>query len=656
MRFKSKVVDGLQVFAVTGVNTVSFGITATAAAKPKLLGFGVKRGRKGKQLTTMRGFKVFKSIISKPTSKTEVSTFDHPVQSFVWDDFTAQPDTVYDYEFHPFRGTPANLDRTAKPIPIRIRTEPLFSTEEHDVFFNRGVASSQAYARKFGNKRPDKQPTAKKREEALQWLTRDLDEAALAFIKQAKSGDMLLCCFYEFRYRPVADELKDAIGRGVDVRLIIDAKVNEYTDKDGKFHASFPREDNLQMITDAKIPMAKVTLREAKPNNIAHNKFMVLLTGAQRTPREVWTGSTNISLSGFSGQTNVGHWLRNASIAEKYRDYWDLLRGDPGPKAGDSPSDVRHANADFRADVEALFDVPTDIAGIPKGVIPVFSPRTGSEVLDQYVKMLDTADEFSCITLAFGINKAFKDELKDNTANSHLIFLLLEKPDAPTKKNKATFVTINASNNVYKASGAFIRDPVYQFVKESYPQSDGHCPARELRPFEVPAHGPVEQGPDRGHGLGQLQRRFDERQRREHADHSRRPTCRRHLLHGVQPAVQSLLLPLGLRGAEESQEGERRRERVSARNRRLAGQVQEGKTARQAREHLREDGGLHDALTTGSLATVANERSRPPHPALRRSTPRAASPKLSMRGSRRDTNVSPRRPSADRGGRRLCRR
>ena len=254
----------------------------------------------------MRGFKVFKSIIPKPNSKTEVSTSDHPVQSFVWDDFNAQPDTIYDYEFHPFRGTPANLDRTAAPIPIRIRTEPLFSTQEHDVFFNRGVASSQAYARKFGNKRPDRQPTIKKQEEALQWLTRELDDAALKFIEGAKSGDQLLCCFYEFRYRPVADELKNAIDRGVDVRIIVDAKVNEFTDKDGVFHKSFPREENLQMIADAKIPMAKVTLREAKPKNIAHNKFMILLIGPQRTPKEVWTGSTNISLSGFSGKPTSG--------------------------------------------------------------------------------------------------------------------------------------------------------------------------------------------------------------------------------------------------------------------------------------------------------------------------------------------------------------
>jgi len=43
-----------------------------------------------------------------------------------------------------------------------------------------------------------------KKEEALQWLTRDLDEAILRFIKSAQDGDILLGCFYEFRYEPVA--------------------------------------------------------------------------------------------------------------------------------------------------------------------------------------------------------------------------------------------------------------------------------------------------------------------------------------------------------------------------------------------------------------------------------------------------------------------
>src|SRR4051794_7392378 len=104
MRFKSSKQDGFQAFAVTGVNTVSFAITATSGAKTGLLGFAVERGEGGKDFSYRRGFKVFKSVLPKPTPDDRISTKDRPVQSLVWDDFTAAPDTVYVYRFHPLRG------------------------------------------------------------------------------------------------------------------------------------------------------------------------------------------------------------------------------------------------------------------------------------------------------------------------------------------------------------------------------------------------------------------------------------------------------------------------------------------------------------------------------------------------------------------------
>lgn len=467
MRFKSKKSGGFQVFAVTGVNTVSFGISATTAARAGLLGFAVERvDPQNGERYTMPGFKVFESIIPHPDENQQVSTWDHPVQSFVWDDFTGKPDHEYEYVFHPLRGAPKNLDRSAPPISIQVRTEPLFSDLEHDVFFNRGVASSQAYRRRFDNITPDKLSPEKK-EEALQWLTRELDDAILKFIRQAKKNDTLLCCFYEFRYRPVADELKAALDRGVDVRIILDAKVNESTDKDGKFHESFPREDNLEMVKAVKIPKDNVIRREAKPNDISHNKFMVWLKGSQQKPAAVWTGSTNISLGGLSGQTNVGHWVRNEKVADLYRQYWDLLSSDPGPKKGAAKAVVTKENAALRKAVGAIAEVPTAIDDVPKGVLPVFSPRAGKQVLEMYCTMIDKAPTLGCITLAFGINKAFKAMLKDNTKNSGLVFMLLEKEDRPNAKSKEPFISINASHNVYKAWGSFLRDAVYQWAKET---------------------------------------------------------------------------------------------------------------------------------------------------------------------------------------------
>ncbi|MEA2842683.1 MAG: hypothetical protein QOJ69_354, partial [Actinomycetota bacterium] len=465
MRFRSKKVAGGQVFAVSGVNTISFAVVAGKTTKKGLLGFAVERiDPAGNERFFTAGFKVFESVIPHPDEKTQVSTFDHPVQSFVWDDFTAKPDHGYEYRFHPVKGTPKNLDRSGSPLSIAVRTEPLVSDLEHDIFFNRGVASSQAYQRRFGaTPIPDLEP--KKRVEALKWLSRDLGEAVVRFIDSCPPGDRLLCCFYEFGYEPVAKALKAAIVRGVDVQLVVDAKVNEHTDTEG-FHESFPRVDNLATIAKAKIPDANVILREARRSSIQHNKFMVRLA-AGHDPTEVWTGSTNISLGGVSGQTNVGHWVRNRKVAAQFAAYWDLLASDPGGSEGDSAGVVRAKNKAFRTAVETLSPVVDDLGTVAKGITAVFSPRLGDDLLDSYAKLLDAGQREARITLAFGISPVFKDLLKDNTPMSQLVFMLLEKKDVPDPKSKTAFVKINASNNVYKAWGSFIRDPVYQWAAET---------------------------------------------------------------------------------------------------------------------------------------------------------------------------------------------
>jgi phosphatidylserine/phosphatidylglycerophosphate/cardiolipin synthase-like enzyme len=465
MRFKSAATGGFQVFAVTGTNTISFAIDASDPAKRNLLGFAVERSVDGGPKTKMPGFKVFKSIVPKPTSKTRVSTWDHPVQSFVWDDFTGQPDTKYTYFFHPLRGKPSKLDRSAPAVRVTVRTEKLYTKDQHDIFFNRGVASSQAYARKFGNKKPDTLTPKSKAIAALHWLTRDLDEAIVKFIRTARKGDTLLCCFYEFHYMPVVDELKDAITRGVKVRIIIDAKVNQRRDKNGKLIKSFPRVENLKAIKDAGIAASHIIERDANPTNIQHNKFMVLLK--RGTPTDVWTGSTNLSLGGFSGQTNVGHWVKHKAAVRAFKKYWDVVSRNPGSAKGDSKAAAGRKKSAYRKSIEALGKPPGAVHTIPRGVTTIFSPRSGRSVLDLYVELADKSKITSCVTLAFGINELFKTALKDNSNKKNIVFLLLEKEDTPNKRSKKPFVVINARNNVYKAWGANLRDPVYQWARET---------------------------------------------------------------------------------------------------------------------------------------------------------------------------------------------
>ena len=151
-----------------------------------------------------------------------------------------------------------------------------------------------------------------------------------------------------------------------------------------------------------------------------------------------------------------------------YKIYWEILKTDPGAKKGSDRKTSTAKNKAFRSEVEKIFKTPTQWKKIPVGVTPVFSPRGGGAILAMYATMNAEAKKLSCITLAFGINKQFKDLLLDNTTISHIAFMLLEKKDAPAKPRKNAkkapepFVALTARNNVYKAWGSFLDDPLYQ--------------------------------------------------------------------------------------------------------------------------------------------------------------------------------------------------
>jgi len=462
------------VYAVTGTGTVSFAIDASPDTKAGLLGFAVRRfdltedpDPRAGDGRWMDGFKVFPSDYPEPTTHLRVSTYDQPVQSFSWDDFTVRPDHRYRYEFHPVKGAPGARRRPGPWLTLTVRTEALYGGT-HDVFFNRGVAGSQAYERQFGTG-PIDSLSPERRAQAIGWLSRDLDDAMLRFIATAQPGERILGCFYEFRYEPVVQALKDAIDAGVDVQLVVDAKVNQHYGTDhGKrvFFPSFPRLDNKEMVEAVGIPEERVHWREARRSAIAHNKFMVRVA-ADGAPQEVWTGSTNLSEGGIAGQTNVGHWVRDPSVAAAFQSYWGLLAGDPGGRYDDTRSTVIARNAAFRDAVEALSPVPADLRAVDPGSTPVFSPRRTTTALTSYAALLDSATRLGCITFAFGVGAAFKEVLRDNTSDNALVFMLLEKRDRPDPRHPTAYVRINARNNVYEAWGSYLDSPVYQWARET---------------------------------------------------------------------------------------------------------------------------------------------------------------------------------------------
>jgi len=102
--------------------------------------------------------------------------------------------------------------------------QPLDDTDDstrHDVFFNRGVIGSQAYAREFGNREPDAEKSPVEGDEVA--FARPVRSTrAIHRARGRRHG--LRAALYEFHYQPVANAFAKAIEAGADVKIVYDAE------------------------------------------------------------------------------------------------------------------------------------------------------------------------------------------------------------------------------------------------------------------------------------------------------------------------------------------------------------------------------------------------------------------------------------------------
>jgi hypothetical protein len=394
---------GVTVQAVAGNHGVFLGLGLDPAAQQGCLGFAIHRTdhTDGEQYW-LSGFKTFRSVVPIPDPEQMYSSRDHPVQSFYWGDYSAKPAHEYEYRIVPRYGTPKNLvDHDCVEATVGVRTSDP-ATGVHGIYFNRGVAASQAYARKFGAK-PDDLP-APLRDEAMTWLSRGLDEALLGYIGQATTaGTVLRAAVFEFSEPGALAAFQAAHDRSCDVRIVYHAK----NDDTGT--------GNERSIAESGIDRAILTPR--RNPQLAHNKFIVYCTKAadgSLTPVSVWTGSTNLSTGGIFGHSNVGHIVRDPAVAGRYLGYWNELSGDP---------QVR----DLRTWMGVNNSFDSGGLLLP-GVHTVFSPRTGLAPLTWYAQQFTGASGAAHITLPFGLTAAFEQPLEAYQGEA-LHFLMLNARD-----------------------------------------------------------------------------------------------------------------------------------------------------------------------------------------------------------------------------------
>ncbi len=437
----------LSIHAIAGNHVVilAWDLKKEAFDTRDLLGFAIERTEfKGAEIFEkyfLRGIKRFEDKDTGLPAGTQVPTSEHPIQSFQWGDYSVKPSTKYEYRIVPATGKSKALTlRNDLAISIQIMTEPLYG-EVHSIFFNRGVAGSQAYARKFPHAVPKKPDPLSPQ---MSWLSRGLYEALIEFIGRAKDRTYgLRAALYEFHYDPIGAAFKEALeDRKVDIKILYDE--SNYGTK------------NKKMIND--YGLSKVCAPRKSGGAQKHNKFIVLLKDGN--PIDVWTGSTNISDGGIFGHSNVGHIVHDASVAGQYMGYWNSLCNalDPPPAASKPFSLMRD---DPKKKVLAEWNnqkTPT-----PKGnptdrsITPLFSPRD-PDTLQWYADRMADAKKIVCITIAFTLAKNFEPFLEKDS--DVLRYVLSDK-----KLKQGDLITRD-KDVVYAAGAKFEEGELPNFLKE----------------------------------------------------------------------------------------------------------------------------------------------------------------------------------------------
>lgn len=124
------------------------------------------------------------------------------------------------------------------------------------------------------------------------------DELLAQAIYNARSS--VYMAIYDLNLWSIRDALLDAYARGVDVRLVAEANNQDRRE--------------LQQLIQAGIPVVIDTGR-----NFMHNKFTVI------DGYEVWTGSTNYTVSDMYGNRNNLLRLRSTALAQNYTSEFDEM-------------------------------------------------------------------------------------------------------------------------------------------------------------------------------------------------------------------------------------------------------------------------------------------------------------------------------------------
>ena len=379
--------DGtFRVKAYAGTNGVLLAFDLDKARKPGLLGFAIEHKESGKSWQWLLNSLTFPGKTHTIPKWGATPSNLAPIQKFRWADYSIEPGTTCTYRVHlAHAGQPA----LGEALEVEVRTDD-GKPKDHRVYFNRAVAASQSFGRKFPeldellslpenrNLPIEDWPSAPR-----EWLENGLLDSILRFIDRAKDKKWALdVAIYEYELKAIVDAVNDAHKRGVEVRVLYHAKAGD-------------EQTSANAANLTKIPSAKK--RGRVTSKIFHDKFIVLSridAAGQRVPEAVLCGSTNFTENGVYRQANVVHTADDRSTATRYLELFEVIWNDP--------ANVATARKWITA------NNPIDPG---RSLFVGFSPRTGKTDLAEFINIITAADKDLLFATAFKLPEDILDAL-----------------------------------------------------------------------------------------------------------------------------------------------------------------------------------------------------------------------------------------------------
>lgn len=258
------------------------------------------------------------------TGARQYPSLEAPFQKFRWIHFPKEPrDGTYTYRATKIHMPSDSKLVTGTQIPLDIPLEAVTYADKLDVGFTRGMASSQAYAERFGNDDsivPTEEESglsfAKKTPpDVYEWLGFEAYQLILKFLDDAKNEGCDLDVFaYDLNEPDIVARLE---GFGPKLRAVID---------DSGTHKPATSDESKAAVRLAK-SAGKNNVVRMHFSNLQHNKVLIAKKGGK--PVRVLCGSTNYTFRGIYIQSNNALVFYSPDAAALFDTVFELAFSNP---------------------------------------------------------------------------------------------------------------------------------------------------------------------------------------------------------------------------------------------------------------------------------------------------------------------------------------